>query len=221
MLTERSLLDGHSITFRNYSAADATACGKLAREAWPMPPGIAIGMRTEEMLGNWMSSTVASSTWAEVAEDEHGIIGLLFGSVKGQPDLKEQSTPFGMQVGMMLRALSGPPGNIVRTLRLFAGFMLTELKLRLYDPRTDAEILMLIVGGAHRGKGLGRKLVNRFTEAARKQGARSVSLYTDDQTSNWRFYEILGFNQVAKFYDNGSSRYSGKHATGMIYRLDI
>lgn len=218
---ERTLVETHSVTFRNYSTADLVSCGNLAREAWPLPPGIAVGVRTGDMLGGWIRSIVATATWAEVAEDEHGVIGMLFGNVDGQPVLEKQRTPIGIELRMMLRVISGSFGNIFRAIRLMAAFMTTELKLMLYDPRADAEITMLVVGEAHRGKGLGKELVDRFVAAARKQGAKSLSLYTDDQTSNWRFYEALGFKQVAKFYDNGSSWYSGKRANGLIYRLDV
>jgi len=214
-------LEVHSIRFRNYTAADLDACGNLAREAWPMPPGIAIGLRTDMMIGNWIGSSVASSSWAEVAEDEHGVVGMLFGKVKGQPTLGTHHTPIGMEMRVILRGVFGSYGSFARMFRLMASFMMTELKLLLYNPRTDAEITMLIVGEAHRGKGIGKELVQRFIEGAKRQGTRSLSLYTDDQTSNWGFYEAMGFKQVKKFYDNGSSRYSGKHAIGMIYRIDL
>jgi ribosomal protein S18 acetylase RimI-like enzyme len=220
-LTERVLVETHSIRFRDYSPADLVSCGNLAREAWPLPPGIAVGVRTGDMLGSWISSTAASSTWTEVAEDEHEVIGMLFGKVEGQPVIEKHRTPIRIQLRMLLRVMSGSYGNIIGSIRLMIGFLTTEVKLLLYDPKTDAEIVMLVVGEAHRGKGIGKELVDRFIEVARKQGARSLSLYTDDQTSNWKFYEALGFKQVAKFYDNGSSRYSGKRANGLIYRIDI
>lgn len=214
-------MEVHSIRLRNYTAADLDACGNLAREAWPMPPGIAIGLRTDMMIGNWIGSSVASSSWAEVAEDEHGVVGMLFGNVKGQPAIGTHHSPIWMEMRMILSLVFGSYGSFARMFRLMASFMMTDLKLLLYDPRTDAEITMLIVGGAHRGKGLGKKFVQRFIDAAKSQGARSISLYTDDQMSNWGFYEAFGFKQVKKFYDNGTSRYSGKHAIGMIYRIDL
>lgn len=214
-------MENHPVKFRNYVPEDLPACVSLAREAWPLPPGIATGVRTGEMIGVWIGSTVESSTWAEVAEDEHGIVGLLFGEIKGQRPLKEERGGLGIEMGITLRGLMGRYGNVLRALRFMASFMMTELKLRLNDPHTDAEISMLIVGEAHRGRGVGKQLVDRFIDGAKKLGAKSVSLYTDDQTSNWKFYEIYGFKRVAKFYDNGSSRYAGRHANALIYRLDI
>ena len=214
-------METNSVTFRNYTPADLVSCGNLAREAWPLPPGIAVGVRTGDMLGSWISSTASSSTWAEVAEDEHGVIGMLFGKVEGQPVIEKQRTPIRIQLRMLLRVMSGSYGSISGSIMLMISFLTTEVKLLIFDPKTDAEIVMLVVGEAHRGKGIGKQLVDRFIETAKKQGARSLSLYTDDQTSNWRFYEALGFKQAAKFHDNGSSRYSGKNATGLIYRLDI
>ena len=138
-----------------------------------MPPGIAIGLRTDMMIGNWIGSSVASSSWAEVAEDEHGVVGMLFGNVKGQPAIGTHHSPIWMEMRMILSLVFGSYGSFARMFRLMASFMMTDLKLLLYDPRTDAEITMLIVGGAHRGKGLGKKFVQRFIDAAKSQGARS------------------------------------------------
>ena len=214
-------MESDPVTFRKYTPEDLQACTALAREAWPLPPEIAAGVETGEMMSVWIGSTVASSTYAEVAVDEHGVVGLLFGEVEGQKALERSRSTLGIEVQIMSRGLTGKYGDLIRTIRFMLGFFITELKLLVNRPGTDAEISMLIVGQAHRGRGLGKELVDRFIEAAKKQGARSISLYTDDQTSNWRFYEAYGFRQVAKFHDNGSSYYAGKRSTALIYRLDL
>ncbi len=214
-------MESHAVAFRNYVPEDLPACVDLAREAWPLRPGLALNARAGELIGTWIGSVVDSASWAEVAEDEHGLIGMLFAEVKGQVARKEKGSTYGLEIGSFFRGLAGDYGNAITTIRFLVSFMMTELKLLINKPGSDAEITMLIVQEGHRGKGLGKQLVDRFIEGARKQGAKSVSLYTDDQTSNWRFYEILGFKQVAKFYDNGSSRYAGKHANALIYKIEI
>ncbi len=211
----------HPVRFRDYSPEDLPACVALAREAWPLRPGLALNARAGELIGTWIGSVVDSSTYAEVAEDEHGLVGMLFAEVRGQPAHLEKRGTYGLEIGTFLSGLAGDYGNAITTIRFLASFIMTELKLLVNRPGTDAEITMLIVQEAHRGKGWGKELVDRFIGIAKKQGIRSVSLYTDDQTSNWRFYEILGFKQVAKFYDNGSSRYAGKPANAIIYRMDV
>lgn len=214
-------MESHSVEFRNYSPEDLPACVELAREAWPLRPGLALNARAGEMIGTWIGSVVDGASWAEIAVDEHGIIGMLFAEVKGQPARKERTGTYGLELGTYFKGFAGDYGNAIMTIRFMMSFMMTELKLLINRPGTDSEITMLIVQEGHRGKGLGKQLVDRFILGAKKQGARSVSLYTDDQTSNWKFYEILGFKQVAKFYDNGSSRYAGKHANAIIYRMDF
>ena len=214
-------LENHSVKFREYVPEDLPSCVGLAREAWPLRSGLALNARADELIGTWIGSVVDSATYAEVAEDEHGIIGMLFAEVRGQPARRERRSTYGIEVGMFFRGLAGDYGNTVKTVRFLASFIMTELKLLVNRQGTDAEISMLIVQEEHRGRGLGKQLVDRFIEASRAKGVKSISLYTDDQTSNWQFYEILGFRQVAKFYDNGSSRYAGKHANALIYRLDI
>jgi GNAT superfamily N-acetyltransferase len=80
---------------------------------------------------------------------------------------------------------------------------------------------MFIVDSKHRGRGIGGELIERFLKAARDSGARLVTVYTDDRMSNWQFYERKGFKRIGTFYDNITSHYSGAHARGIIYALDL
>lgn len=97
----------------------------------------------------------------------------------------------------------------------------TEVKIRLKKPPSDASIEMFIVGSKHRGKGIGSALIDRFLEAAIQAGSRLVTVYTDDRQSDWQFYERRGFKRVASFYDNVTSHYSGSQAHGLIYALEL
>lgn len=56
----------------------------------------------------------------------------------------------------------------------------------------------VIVGRAHRGKGLGRKLVEHVCEWARAEGMPRVTLLADrDNAPALAFYERLGFEKSA------------------------
>lgn len=214
-------MESQPVMFREYAPEDLGSCARLAKEAWPLRPGIATGIQTDRMMEAWMGGTVSSSTWAEVAVDEHGIVGVLFGEIKGQPHLRRNRSTLGIELSLLARGFMGSFGNLRHALWLMLSFLVTEFKLLVNRPKSDAEITILIVGQEHRGRGLGKQLVDRFVDAARKAGAKSVSLYTEDQTSNWRFYEAYGFRRVAEFRDTGTSHYVGKDAKAIIYMLDL
>jgi hypothetical protein len=78
-----------------------TQCAILADEAWPLPPGIGVGVRMNDMIVNWIESIADSSTYAEVVEDEQAVFGMLFGKVKGQPAVIIAHTIKGKGVSFM------------------------------------------------------------------------------------------------------------------------
>jgi ribosomal protein S18 acetylase RimI-like enzyme len=106
-----------------------------------------------------------------------------------------------------------------RELGFLWNVLLTEFKLHLRLPKSDASIEMFIVDSRYRGKGIGTQLLDMFLETARASGAKLVSLYTDDRMSNWQFYETHGFKRIGTFYDNITSHYSGHDSVGIIYAM--
>jgi ribosomal protein S18 acetylase RimI-like enzyme len=101
------------------------------------------------------------------------------------------------------------------------GIVLTELKLMVKMPRSDASIEMFIVNSKHRGRGIGTELVDRFLRAAKEARSTLVTVYSDDRMSNWQFYERYGFEKIGTFHDNITSFYSGGDARGIILALDL
>jgi len=208
------------IAVRKYQASDLRACAELAAEAWPSRmPTISREDQVDGMEG-YMMSALAASTWAEVLDESGRVVGFLFGRIEKHRRAGVKLVPEQSLISMasaFIAARHERPSNI---LRMIWNVALTELKMSVNRPHSDAEITMLIVGSAHRGKGYGRLLVERFVDAARADGASVLTVYTDDQSSNWRFYERLGFRRVAEFYDNISSFWVGRRANGIVYVLN-
>jgi hypothetical protein len=63
--------------------------------------------------------------------------------------------------------------------------------------------------------------MDRFLKAAADNGAKLVTLYTDDKMSNWQFYERKGFKKIGTFHDNITSHYGGADARGIIYAKEL
>jgi len=208
------------IVVRKYQASDLRACAELAAEAWPSR--MSTISREDQVAGmeGYMMSALAASTWAEVLDESGRVVGFLFGRIEKHRKAGVKLVPKQSLISVASAFIATRHERPANILRMIWNVALTELKMSVNRPRSDAEITMLIVDSAHRGKGYGRLLVERFVHAARAAGASALTVYTDDQSSNWRFYERLGFRRVAEFYDNISSFWVGRRANGIVYVLN-
>lgn len=209
------------VSFREYSPGDIAACALLAREAWPAGP--AASSKEIELAGmeGYMQYSLDSSNWADIAYTDDGVVGFLFGRInglRGRP--APERSPLG-EVPSLVRSILGHDKARPRLLAFVWSLALTEFKLKLNMPRSDASVEMFIVSEGLRGRGVGSELLDRFLTAARQAGSALVTVYTDDKVSDWRFYERRGFRRVGTFKDNITTHYSGVAARGIIFALDL
>jgi len=207
------------VSFRRHEPGDIKACGRLARQAWPAGPGKASKDVEQASMEEYMQHALDSSNWADIACADGRMIGFLFGRIDGLDAVPEQSH-LGETVSLS-RSILEHDGRDLRLLGFIWSLALTELKLKLNTPPSDASVEMFIVDSEWRGKGVGSALLERFLQAAGGARARVVTVYTDDLMSDWRFYERRGFRVVATFHDNITSYYSGSRARGIIFSLDL
>jgi len=212
---------GPEVSFRRYAPGDIPVCARLAKEAWPADESVAAGYSEQTGMEGYTEYSLSVSNYTEIATAQEGVVGFLFGRIDGYPGkpIERQST-FGELPSLIRSSIERD-----QSFRSMFGFLwslvLTDLKLMLRTPKSDAAIEMFIVDSRHRGRGIGSELIERFLKAARDSEARLVTVYTDDRMSNWQFYERKGFRRVGTFYDNITSHYSGAHARGIIYALDL
>jgi ribosomal protein S18 acetylase RimI-like enzyme len=213
--------DQHGISFRQYDPQDMRACARLAEEAWPAAPELAPEDGGSWGMEGYIESSLLWSNWRDVACDSNGVIGFLFGRIDkhegGVTLIKSTLGEFSMTGRFLFGKNDRPPGM----LGLFWNLLLTETKLMVKMPRSDAEIELFIVDSQRRGRGIGRMLVDRFVKAAKESGSSLVTVYTDDKTSDWQFYEKYGFRRVGTFYDNLTSYFANVHSNGIIFLLDL
>jgi len=208
--------------YREFVPEDLEQCVRLAAQAWPVREHISKEKDSWRVFEPYVGIGRAWSNWTCVACLDSGeVIGLVFGDIRGVSDsssirrmVRSEAAAFG---GIAI----GRFGRLERTVPLIWNFMMTELKLIVNRPEADAEIMLLLLDEKYRGKGIGRELVDRFASAARGHGAKKMSVYTDDQASNWRFYESYGFARARLFYDNWSSYFEGKPSTGIRYVMGL
>ncbi len=210
------------VQFRNYVPGDILACARLARDAWPVSPAV-IASDELELSGmeSYMEYSLGVSNWADIAYTPEGVVGFLFGRIDGYlGKAVPKRSPFG-ELSSIAKSIVNHEHSSLASLGFIWSLTMTELKLKLMMPRSDASIEMFIVGSNHRGRGIGGELFKRYMKTAIDSGSSLVTVYTDDQMSNWSYYEKRGFERIGTFYDNITSHYSGSRARGIIFALDL
>ena len=212
---------GSGVSFRIFDPGDLSTCGRLAEDAWPAGPSIASKDFEQSGMKGYVEYSRNRSNWTDVAFTSDGIIGFLFGRIDGHLGEPAPREPSLGELPSAIRSFL-VRGHITPSLLMFLwNLTMTEVKLKLKMPKSDASIEMLIVDSKHRGKGVGKALLERFLMAAEESGASLVTVYSDNWVSNWRFYERRGFTKVETFHDNITSHYSGSNAQGIIFALNL
>jgi len=210
-----------NMLFRKFQLGDIPACARLAEEAWPASTSDSAKVIEHYGMEEYMEYALGSSNYAEIACTSEGMVGFLFGRIDGLPGIERPKRSMLGEVPGILRSLFAHRRLSLNMLSFVWSILLTETKLKLRTPESDASVEMFIVGSEHRGKGVGSQLMTRFLKTAKDSGSKLVTLYTDSRMSNWQFYESRGFKRVGTFYDNITSHYSGVDAEGIIYALDL
>lgn len=201
--------------FRPYRPEDIETCTRLAWDAWDADPDEPDEGVDPMVMEGYVRSFLARSNKNEVAYDSHGVVGLLFGRIG-----RTGTSSLVGELSMIPRFLFQRYGRPISPMVL-VHFFLTEFKVMVNDPNGDAEVNLFIVDSEHRGKGLGTALMDRFIDSAKAAGCRLLTLYTDDQLSNWKYYEKKGFKVVATFDDSLTSYFSERKAKGIVYALEL
>jgi len=209
------------ISFRGYEEGDIASCARLAQEAWPANPGVISSDSEVAGMQGYMEYSIGVSNYAEIAYASEGVVGFLFGRIDGYAGRPAPKRPALGEVPSIIASSMRHGSTAMGHLRFLWSLALTDLKLMLMTPRSDAVIEMFIVAKGQRGKGIGSALLDRYLRTARDAHASLVTVYTDDRMSDWRFYERKGFRRVRTFHDNITSHYSGAYTRGLIYALDL
>jgi len=213
--------DAPELSFRRFQPGDIPALARLARDAWPARPGVGSKQLEQAGMEGYVEYSLGASNWTDIACSPEGVIGFLFGRIDDYPGTAIPGKPIVGELPSAIRSFFKKGRMTPWHLSMVWGIVLTDLKLMLNMPDSDASIEMFIVDSKHRGMGIGGQLIERFLNAAIEAGASTVTVYTDNRMSDWRFYERRGFKRVRTFHDNITSRYSGSDADGIIYTLNL
>lgn len=210
------------LLFRKYTSNDLSRCAQLAAEAWPVKDHISGGSERWRIMEAYIEIASSWSNWTDVACLDSGeLVGLIFGEVRGRNADRFPTRIISSELSASAKFVLGRYGRIERLPSVLWNFLMTEMKLLVNRPDADAEIMLFLVDSRYRGKGIGSVLMDRFIMAAKEDGSTRMSVYADDQTSNWRFYENYGFERASIFYDNWSSYFNRTRSMGIRLVLDL
>ncbi|MEM2839192.1 MAG: GNAT family N-acetyltransferase [Thermoplasmata archaeon] len=203
-----------AITFRRYEPADFPRCAEMTVNAWPELAGIGLGRAVMEWYG-W------PATWKEVACISDTAIGILFGKVNCDLGMVGKLRTRLAHATVYLKLLLGLYGRMPHRLQFVRNGLKDDRNIAANSPEADAEVLYLVVDSAHRKKGIGKKLMSRFIDYAKRRGAKRISVYTTEPGSDWGFYESYGFRKYSSFHDSFMTLLRNEEVKGMIYVFDI
>ena len=187
-----------------------------------MKEHIAQDIDKTRIMEPYVEIAVAWSNWTDIACLDSGeMIGVIFGDTRAKDSRGAGRRLMASEIRACTKIVLGRYGKVKRLPTLLWNFMMTEMKLLINRPETDAEIMLLLVDSRQRGKGIGRTLVDRFVNNALEAGSKRMSVYADDLASNWHFYESYGFKRAGLFFDNWSTYYNGERSMGIRFILDL
>lgn len=208
------------VQFRQYTKGDLHVCSRFAADAWPSISNIVSEPDAERFMSAYVELCCTPSTWKEVACISGNVVGFLFGRIDKDVTMSKGFHTLFSTIVLLLRLLLGKYGKIAEPFTFLKKFIATESKVSNYTPKVDGTIELFVVDANFRGRKIGKKLLDRFIAMAQKKNVKSLSVYTDP-LSNWKFYEVYGFQRICTFHDDLNSYIEQKDVEGYIYTIEI
>lgn len=201
------------VSFREYGSEDLGRCIEITASGWP------------ELTKSMHSATVdwylGSATWKDVACVSGMAVGVLFGRVDGDLTGLRRLRRILVHVKVYLKLLFGLYGRLPSRLTCIKYCISGDRRIAANSPAVDGEIVFFAVDAAYRRKGIGKALMDRFIEQAKKKDVGHISVYTTNPGSDWTFYERYGFRKHGSIRDDFMSFAWKEDVAAMIYVLDI
>ncbi len=201
------------VSFREYRPTDSQKFFEIMSSSWPK--------LAESIHAGSVDWYEASSTWREVACVSGAVVGLLFGKTESDMTSLRRFRMTLAHATVYLKLLFGIYGRLPHRITAVREAISEDRQIAARVEGVDGEVTFFAVDASHRGKGIGKALMGRFVDHARKTGARSLSVYTIKPGGNWQFYERYGFEKVGSFPDEFMSSSTQEEVTAMIYVLKV
>lgn len=180
-----------TVTLRRYQPSDAEPVALILRDAWHTAGPSDVYNRAEAAAD--LASCLSFATFAIVAELDGRVVGICCAhGATPSPDAAAWERERDAALGR-LRKIDAVAARRYEDY-LAASWHVNERLLRDAGIEGDAEVVLLAVDAAARGRAVGRRLITRVADRLAREGFAHAFLFTDTDCS-WQFYERLGLER--------------------------
>ena len=184
-----------SIIYRDYAPGDAETVKHLVDEAFAISRWVKAPRLLDNAKEVYLRTVLAASTWAQVAEMNGQVVGVIMGRIHGRPRLPGRWRHHLVSAWSMLKLAVIGINEHRSLLQFFASNRVyAQLKKSVTVPTTD-ELTLFAVSAETRGTGIGTSLYQRFLAHLREHGRDDFYLFTDTRCS-YGFYEKQGMTRA-------------------------
>jgi len=209
------------VQFRDFRRSDIEICAKISADAWPETANVTGSGDTVRTMTLYVEFYYYSATWLDVACVDGQVVGLLFGRIdRDQGMLGKNRSRLG-HVRVYLKLLTGRYWKGADRFKLVRSAMSDDRNIVANSPDADGEVMLFVVDGRFQGRGIGKALMDRFLQQARKANSKRITVSTNDIGCNWGFYDKYGFKLQGSFRDSFTSIVRKQEIKNLIFSIDL
>ena len=184
------------ITIRDIDAKDIPDIHCVIRTIWDWDDVSDDQAVVDATVGMYLNDVLYDSTFGKIALLGDQVVGVIFGSVEGQPAIFRGVQTNSMEHMMVLLGASDDDRhNIYDYLSKLRGAY--EQLICGREDGYDGTLDFLVLSEDARGMGIGKKLWHELTKYFKAHKVQTIYVYTDTDC-NFGFYEHLGFARIGE-----------------------
>jgi len=208
------------VQFRDFRHSDIEACARISADAWPETANVS-GGDTVRTMTLYVEFYYHSATWLDVACVNGQVVGLLFGRIDKELGRFGSIRSRLGHCKVYLELIMGRYWKVSDRFKLVKFALSDDRNITENSPGADGEVMLFVVDGKFQGRGIGRALMDRFLQRARKADSKRITVSTNDIGCNWGFYDNYGFKLQGSFRDSFTSFVRKEEIKNLIFSIDL
>jgi len=206
--------DRETPQLRSFRFTDLPKCYEIVVLSFGVPERISPRNLADFLAKLYVESSVIESSKAFGLEVDGEVVGFLFGRLPNEPLFRGRYSGFFGKLAMIGELLFLKGVSLVSKWTWLKNGI--EHDRRSPDLDTKCEVVLFAISPAAQGLGGGRLLLEAFIDHCVTNGQSDLYLETDT-SSNFRFYEHLGFKHIDSFNSPIAAAFSGGSGETFVY----
>jgi GNAT superfamily N-acetyltransferase len=212
------------LQFKKYNKRYLGSCSELIKTTWNFEEGHKNYKKVDLIYKYFLLTCENYSEHLDIIVDENdNVKGLLFGSIEDasyMQRIKYKFKSLKLKLWNFYHLALGNFGDRKIAVEIKGEINTIDEFVEVHSDEFDSEINLFIISPELRGKGYGKKLMDRYVEFCKENELNTVFLWTDISCSYY-FYEKYGFKLYKKFHHESLVDGDKNKPNGMIYYLNI